>query len=104
MGVPEQQDGVGHRQLPTGHVGVSHAALGRPRVTGVRKESDETVYENVQLEGRGQRLGLPQPAPLTCPPHSLLLPWRGCDRARWGPIVTHRNLPCSLAPLQANRL
>ena len=51
--VPQQQEGVGHRQLPTGHAGVGHSALGRPGVAGVRQEGDETVDEAVQLRGAG---------------------------------------------------
>lgn len=67
--VPEKQDGVSHRQLPTGHVGVGHAVLGCPGVAGVSKESDEAVCEHVQLR-EGVRAGALQPSPLPCPPQS----------------------------------
>lgn len=51
--VPQQQEGVGHRQLPTGHAGVGHSALGCPGVAGIRQKGDEAVDEAVQLRGAG---------------------------------------------------
>lgn len=70
--VPEQQEGVGHSQLPTGHVGVGHPVLGRPGVTGVREEGDEAVNEAVQLRGTGRSaLGLPT---ASTPPHWVFYP------------------------------
>lgn len=65
--VPEQQEGVGHSQLPAGRVGVSHAVLGRAGVAGVGEEGDEAVREDVQLRGRAAEAG----AAAACAPRLL---------------------------------
>lgn len=106
--VPEQQEGVGHSQLPAGRVGVSHAVLGRAGVAGVGEEGDEAVREDVQLRGRAAEAG----AAAACAPR--LLPPEGAvtgPRASVSPgtrhshVATPRNRvpPCSLELLLSNR-
>lgn len=97
--VPEQQGGVGHRQLPTGHVGVGHTALGCPRVTGVSEKGDEAVREDVQL---GERVGgWDRQAFTSHLPPDLLLPRRGCDKAPMSQDLVWLQWPRDTCPFNA---
>lgn len=46
---PEQEDGVGHRQLPARQVGVGRTVLRRLGVSNVGEQRDQAVHQDVEL-------------------------------------------------------